>query len=178
MSEPVRFFVRGKPEPAGSKTNMPRGIKSFPFVVTSFKHLMAVYPIVDANKNAAGWKKTVAAVAQYEMAGRRILEGPLGVRFVFHFERPAGHLLTDGRSLSSSGRKFNRHTKAPDVLKLARAVEDAMTGTVYVDDSQIIDEHLRKAWSYRTGVEVLVWSLLDEPDDEVEGYGLGPMTNF
>jgi hypothetical protein len=51
----------------------------------------------------------------------------------------------------------------PDVLKLARAIEDAITGVIWVDDSQIIDEHLYKRWGDPARVEVTI-----EPASEVQ----------
>lgn len=128
------FFVRGKPEPAGSKTNMPR--KKFPWVVSNMKQLAALYPIVDANKNAAGWKKTVAGVAAYEYL-EQPLDEPVALELVFVVSRPVAHWLRDGQ-LSTAGRRQSRPISPPDALKLARAVEDALTGIVYVDDSRIV----------------------------------------
>jgi Holliday junction resolvase RusA-like endonuclease len=130
---------------SGSKTNMPRS--KFPVTVMSVKHMMSVFPLVDANKNAKTWKETVGKVALVEMNGRPPLEGPLRVTLTFLIERPKTHLLSDGVSLSAEGLRRPNHCQKPDVLKLARAVEDGMTGVVYVDDSQIIEEILQKRWA-------------------------------
>jgi Holliday junction resolvase RusA-like endonuclease len=128
----IEFVVYGKPEPAGSKKAVPMGQR---------------WGVVDDNKKADAWKKTVGKVALVEMNGRQPLEGPLRVSFTFLIARPASHLLSDGVSLSATGRARPVHTFRPDVLKLARAVEDGMTGVVYVDDSQIIEEILQKRWA-------------------------------
>jgi Holliday junction resolvase RusA-like endonuclease len=42
----------------------------------------------------------------------------------------------------------------PDVLKLARAVEDALTGILYRDDAQIVTEVLRKRYGDPPRVEI------------------------
>ena len=149
MIEPVRFRVLGIPQPAGSKKAV--SIKGRNFT-----------QVVDANRKAAPWKKTVARVAAVEMMGRRIIEGAIGVRFVFEFVRPPSHLLKDG-SLSSTGRGFRLHTKKPDALKLARAVEDALTGVVYVDDCNIVYEVISKRWGDENAVTVTVWAMYDDP---------------
>lgn len=47
-------------------------------------------------------------------------------------------------------------TSKPDLLKLARGVEDALTGIVYEDDAQIVFETMRKQWSQIEGVQVRV----------------------
>lgn len=128
----VCFMVRGKPEPAGSKKGYTVGRK----VV-----------IVDANDQARQWKGNVAIHARLQMHGRDPLTGPLRVTLTFLCQRPDSHYLSDGFTLSKAGERFLCKTSKPDVLKLARAVEDALTGIVYADDAQIIDERLKKRWT-------------------------------
>jgi Holliday junction resolvase RusA-like endonuclease len=38
----------------------------------------------------------------------------------------------------------------PDGLKYARAVEDSLTGIIYLDDSQNVDLHIKKRYAYTT----------------------------
>ena len=45
------------------------------------------------------------------------------------------------------------------MLKLARAVEDALTGIVWRDDAQIVDEQLSKVYGEPARVEVDVAEL-------------------
>jgi Holliday junction resolvase RusA-like endonuclease len=72
----------------------------------------------------------------------------------FYFLRPKSHYRTNGE-LKNSAPKFM--TKTPDLFKCARAVEDAITGIVYLDDSQICEEHIFKHYSsYTSGVIVSV----------------------
>ena len=47
-------------------------------------------------------------------------------------------------------------TSKPDVLKLARLVEDALTGVLFIDDAQIITELIEKHWGEPARVEVRV----------------------
>jgi Holliday junction resolvase RusA-like endonuclease len=54
-------------------------------------------------------------------------------------------------------------TVRPDVLKLARAVEDALTGLVWRDDSQIVVELLTKQYGEQASCEVLVAELGSQP---------------
>lgn len=141
------FFVRGRPEPAGSKKAVPlRGQKGARSIV------------VDANKNAAPWKKQVADVARYEYTGEP-LDEPLCMDLVFTVKRPEGHWLKDGR-LSAEGQRRSRPTSPPDALKLARGVEDALTGVVYRDDSLIVyGSQLKRYQASReepTGVRIRV----------------------
>lgn len=152
--ETVAFFVKGKPEPAGSKR-----------AVTIPGHRFT--QVVDANKNAPRWKKTVAGVAEYEMldGGHRIIQGPCCCKMEFVVARPKGHWLTGG-GLSAEGQRKPFPISPPDALKLARAVEDAMTGVVYVDDAmivhEVIDKRYQKTRDEQVGVQVYVWPRREE----------------
>jgi Holliday junction resolvase RusA-like endonuclease len=47
----------------------------------------------------------------------------------------------------------------PDVLKLARAAEDALTGIIWSDDALIVQEHLYKAYDATPGLLLSVQSM-------------------
>ena len=132
--------IPGKPQPGGSKRAFtPRGWNR---------------PIItDANPKAADWKRTVQVFAQQAMSGT-VLEGPLLVVMRFHLARPQGHW--GKRGLLPSAPPFP-HRK-PDVLKLGRSTEDALTGIVWRDDAQIVEERLYKVYAESgwTGVEIEV----------------------
>jgi Holliday junction resolvase RusA-like endonuclease len=125
----IVFTVYGKQEPAGSKSAYVRGGHA---------------NVVDANKKAKPWKKLVRDTAELAMRGRLLYRGPLEVTFKFYRALNKGDVLADGVSLSASRRHDWYPATKPDLLKLARAIEDAMTGIIYLDDAQIVDEHLRK----------------------------------
>jgi Holliday junction resolvase RusA-like endonuclease len=124
----VSFTVFGVAQPAGSKKA---------FVVKG----RAV--ITDDAKRSRPWKTQVAQEAGLAMADRPLLDGPLLLELTFWVPRPKGHFGAKGVRPSAP-----RHpTVRPDVLKLARAVEDALTGVVYRDDAQICCETLQKAYT-------------------------------
>lgn len=108
----IEFTVFGKAEPAGSK-------RAFVMPKTG----RAV--VVDANSKAKPWKAQVAAEAAEAMGGRELLDGALLLDVSFFLPKP-----------KSVKRRYP--TVKPDVTKLLRGVEDAMTGIVYRDDSQIV----------------------------------------
>lgn len=163
----LAFQVVGHPEPAGSKRAVPnsRDWRVRPGVT---------WKVLDDNPKSDAWKKLVAQSAKNAQLARRIgrLEGPLYVQMTFHRLRPKAHLKTDG-SLNAEGGRNEYPTTKPDVLKLARAVEDAMTGIVYVDDAQIVSENLMKRYSDREGVEVTVMEV-SQPDAEIAYTGGRP----
>ena len=91
-----------------------------------------VRPIItDSNRNLKSWQSLVAAVAGETIRARddwQILEGPVRLSAAFYLPRPKG-----------LPKKYVAHTKAPDVSKLLRSTEDALSGIVYRDDSQIVE---------------------------------------
>jgi len=114
--------------------------------------------VVDANPKAKGWKKTVAEAATVAMQGREPFIGPVWLSLTFRVSRPKGHYLSDGVTLSAEGKRHRFPTRKPDALKLARAVEDALTeGGVYLDDAMIVSEKIVKEFTAGPeGVTVMV----------------------
>jgi Holliday junction resolvase RusA-like endonuclease len=147
----VKVVVKGKPEPAGSKKVLPRHGLRYPITILSVKQLLALSVVVDDNSQGRSWKKTISAVARYEMAQGDPLEGPLGVKFLFVLERPK----TVKRAYPVT---------RPDALKLARAVEDALTGIVWRDDAQVVHEVIDKRYQDTQDdpqrVEITVWRIV------------------
>jgi Holliday junction resolvase RusA-like endonuclease len=146
----ITFTVYGKPAPAGSK----RG-----FYNAKLKRVL----ITDANKGSRPWKNIVSAAGAAHYSGP-LLDCPLAVTMVFYQPRPGGQFGT-GRNagrLKSSAPQFP--TSKPDVLKLARGVEDALTGIVWRDDSRIVQETLAKRYGEPERVEITI-----TPIDHAEG---------
>jgi Holliday junction resolvase RusA-like endonuclease len=141
--EPMSFklTVYGTPAPAGSKKVVPMGGR---------------YGVVDASKRSAPWKKEIRQTAGRMREGSEPMDGPLEARFVFYVQRPKGHYGT-GRNegvVKESAPEFP--AVKPDVLKLARAVEDALSGIVYRDDCQIVIEQLEKRYGSPERVEIAI----------------------
>lgn len=153
MSEALSFWVAGHPEPGGSKTAFAlpnrQWRKGMPMAL-AFLHGKDGRPIinvVDANdKKVKPWRKLVAAAAGDAMtaAGLPLFDGALLVQMDFFVHRNKGHFGTgrNARLLKESAPLYP--AVAPDVLKLSRAAEDAMTGVVYTDDARTVDMLVRK----------------------------------
>jgi Holliday junction resolvase RusA-like endonuclease len=133
----ISFTVYGQPAPAGSKT-IGRGKQGQTFVR-------------DSSKRSYPWKRDVAQAAGIAMQGRTLLDGPLHVEIYFYVPRPKGHFGARGLRPSAP----EHPTVKPDVLKLARAVEDALAGVIYRDDAQIVSEVLGKRYGEPARCEVL-----------------------
>jgi Holliday junction resolvase RusA-like endonuclease len=131
----LRFTVVGVPIPQGS-------MKSF--VVRRKRDGKLIATTTADNPLTKGWRQTVA-----EMAARTLrLEENAGIYFTgavafevtFYLPRPvkllSGKYAGDGVP----------HLTRPDLSKLLRAAEDALSQVVWGDDSQITDLHGRKRY--------------------------------
>lgn len=144
----LEFEVFGKPRPGGSKK--------------SFRHPYTQKIVTVEDADNRNWRAAIAeagARALIGAGGSSLLEGPLRVSFTFVRARPAGHYGTGRNSgiLKASAPAFP--ATRPDVLKLTRAAEDALTGQVWRDDAQIVEEPLRKVWGSPERCEILIETL-------------------
>lgn len=138
----LEFRVDGTPQPRGSKKAITvpgrrRGL------------------LIDDNKQSGPWMDVVKFYARRAMAGRPPWDGPLCLKVIFFRERPAGHFRADG-SVKPSAPAFPA-TK-PDSSKYMRAVEDAMSQVVYVDDGRLVDSWPSKRWG-KPGVLIQLYRL-------------------
>lgn len=104
------FYAVGDPAPQGSK---------------SFKGIHGGHAVMaESSKRVAPWRQTVVAAA---FGAGLSLDGPVAVRMVFSVRRP------------KSARKDDRHPHAqPDVSKLARSTEDAITDAgLWTSDARV-----------------------------------------
>ncbi len=81
------------------------------------------------------WRKHVAKKAKKAFGNQVLWDGPIRLDLEFVLPRPESHYTKVGKRLTKSAPMD--HVTKPDRGKLARAVEDALSGVVYVDDSQI-----------------------------------------
>lgn len=141
----IAFFVPGKPEPAGSKRA---------FVLKGGAHPGRAI-ITDANKNSKNWKGDVTTAAQAAYQGEP-LTGPIQLDITFTILRPKGHFGSgkNADKLKDSAPAYP--ISKPDVLKLTRGAEDACTGVLWIDDAQIVAEHIFKVYGTRQGAHIEV----------------------
>jgi len=133
--------IYGKAEPAGSKRWVP------------LKNRKGVR-VIDANPRAADWKRLVADESALVWKGRPLLDTALVLNVLFYRPHPKSHYRTGRRA--GELKEFHRvyPTTKPDLLKLTRAIEDALTGIVYRDDSLICLETLHKLYGDPIRVEI------------------------
>jgi Holliday junction resolvase RusA-like endonuclease len=145
---PVEFTVLGRPQPAGSKRAFPR--KGGGVIVT------------DDNPRAKSWQQEIRTVALDAMGDATPFVDPVEVFFRFVLTRPLGH-FGSGRNAGSVRASAPVYPIVkPDVTKLIRAVEDAMTGIVFRDDAQIVNQRAYKTYGDPERVEVVVWKIVPQ----------------
>jgi Holliday junction resolvase RusA-like endonuclease len=144
-------FVPGEPKPGGSKravTNKRTG------------RIM----VIDACKMSADWKRSVALFCSVEYRDEPVA-GPVECEVTFYRARPKSHYGT-GRNEQQLKESAPRYpTGKPDVLKLMRSTEDALTGIIWLDDAQIVTETIRKRYGSSPGARIVV---KHQPMDENE----------
>lgn len=121
----LTFTVFGEAIPQGS---------SRAFMRPGMRH-----PVVTSdNPRLRGWRQLVAeaASAALEGVGQYDGTGAVAVVATFYLPRP--------KSLAA---KVRHHLTNPDLDKLARAINDALTGVLWRDDSQVTDLHVRKVYA-------------------------------
>lgn len=140
MKTRIRFTVVGMPAPGGSKKFIPH---------RSTGRMICM----DDGKGNAAWKRTVARFAAVAYRGP-LLEGAVWVNMLFIVPRPKDHYGTgkNAGTLKPSAPAYP--TTKPDVLKLARSTEDALTGVIWKDDSATVNLNLAKRYGDKPGVEI------------------------
>lgn len=138
----ISFFVNGLPKPAGSK----RG-----FYIEKIKRVV----ITDDCKGSRDWKTSVKHDGQRAYQGP-LLAGALNVTLTFNLPRPKGHYRTGNNAALLRDRAPAFPIIRPDVLKLARAVEDALTKIIWEDDAQIVTETIHKRYNGKPGVQIVI----------------------
>jgi Holliday junction resolvase RusA-like endonuclease len=130
---PIRFTVAGTPVPGGSK-------KAWAHPTTG-----RILVADDSGARGREWRARVAAVAQQAWPDGP-LEGPLVLTVTFHLARPKGHFGTGKNARNTRPSAPLYPANKPDTSKLVRALEDALTGVLWRDDSQVVTQHVAKRW--------------------------------
>lgn len=132
----------GVPQSGGSKKPVRRG-----------RGADAKLMLIDMNEaKVKPWRNTAKMVAAELMRGRDPYEGPLMLAVEFHMPRPKSHHGVHGVRRSAPSYPIVR----PDATKLLRPLEDALTGIVWNDDSQIVEQIVRKRYGDPPRAEVRV----------------------
>lgn len=118
LAADLQIVVFGTPGPQGSKS-----FKGMRVSKTSGKQTPV---LIESSKKVKPWRSDVAAAAKE--IGCAPLAGPLAVSVVFTLKPP--QRMPKGRT---------HPTCYPDLSKLLRSTEDALTGLAWADDAQVVE---------------------------------------
>jgi len=95
-----------------------------------------------------------------------VIEGEIMLCTYFQFARPKSHYRTGkyAGELKDSAPKY--HTQKPDVTKLVRGVEDALSKIIYRDDCIIVKQINEKGWG---PIDCCILRIFPHPWDWSEG---------
>ena len=154
----IEFFVPGIPRPGGSK-------KGF------YNKKSGRVIIVDAGTHTKPWRQTIMSFALGEAATHGLLQHPGGLSVCFFLPRPKKHYGTGKNSSVLKPDASYWHSIAPDTTKLMRALEDALTGILWRDDSQVVWQIGCKVYSEMPGARVRIYHVKNTDTDEtVQGF--------
>lgn len=153
----VMFTAHGVPRPAGSK-------KGFP--IKRKDGSIGVNLTDTSGKNGRIWRAVIQDAARQAMGDFDLMTGPLACVMVFNMPRPKKHYRTGKHAHELRKDAPYYHIVKPDACKLQRAVEDALTGIVWRDDSQVSLVYSTKIYKELPSVTVSIWG--------IEGQRSGP----
>jgi crossover junction endodeoxyribonuclease RusA len=115
----TQFFVEGLPATQGSKQFVTR------------------YYARDSCRRLPEWRRAVATSARIAYKGEPVKGDAVHLRFEFMLPRPKSHFGTGRNQWILKPDAPSNPIVKPDLIKMARAVEDSMSSIVYHDDSQV-----------------------------------------
>lgn len=116
----IQIEVLGLPRPGGGK-------------IGGFNRNTGKSFVRPDNPNTAVWRSDVMVAAHAQYQGD-LLTGPIRMEYDFRFPRPKYHFRKNGE-LKPNAPIW--HTTKPDLTKVIRSTEDALTGIVWRDDSLV-----------------------------------------
>lgn len=152
----LKITVYGLPAPQGSKKHVGNGV------------------MIESSAKVKPWRQDVkqaALDAIAQLPDWTPLDGPLVASMVFTFARPKGHYRTGRNAHLLRDAAPARPAVTPDLSKILRSTEDALTGVIWADDARVVGyAHLGKFYAGTNAADVLtmpgcvirVWPLAAE----------------
>ena len=101
-----------------------------------------------AHKKLKSWRKDIGAMAKQEMGSAPIIKGAVFMTVHYYFLRP-----------QSAPKSRTYPTVKPDGDKLDRAILDALTGVIYVDDAQVVYRTSAKHYGVTARAEIFLMEI-------------------
>lgn len=137
MSRGIRLVVAGTPAPQGSKRAF-TGKDGKARVIES------------SHERVKSWRQAVIdeARSELDMAGWEPYTGPLTLEVQFYMRRPASHYGTGKNRDRLKPSAPRRPAGTPDLSKLVRSTEDALTDAgIWKDDALVVAIHAVKLYA-------------------------------
>jgi crossover junction endodeoxyribonuclease RusA len=115
-------FVPGQARPQGSKRSFGKG-----------------RGMTESSVHVGPWRERVALFAHQARVGQPLIERLVPVQTVIEFVLP--------RPKSAAKRSTPPMIRQPDLDKMLRAIDDALTGVVWSDDAQVTETHTMKRYA-------------------------------
>lgn len=103
-------------------------------------------------KNA---EATIASVWR-EAGEPRLNDGAISIDITNFVERPAGHFNSKSELNAEGQRHPYPEKQKPDLDNSAKLIMDALNGRAYKDDVRVVDLVVRRRWSGRAGIRVVI----------------------
>jgi Holliday junction resolvase RusA-like endonuclease len=136
MTLVVTFTVDGDPVPKGR----PRFARRGQFVQT----------YTDAK--TIDYETQVAMRARHAIGSTKPLEGALSVFLYMRYTVPASY----SKKRKEACLRGVEYPKRIDIDNVYKSITDAMNGIVYLDDSQIVEAHIKKVYAEESGANIMV----------------------
>jgi Holliday junction resolvase RusA-like endonuclease len=145
----ITIVVAGAPAPQGSKKAIIN------------RHTGKV-ALIESSKAVKPWREAVRSEAAAVMRTLALepLDGPVWAEMAFYFRRPRSHYRTGRYSHLLRPDAPIAPITPPDLSKLRRATEDALTDAgVWADDARVVGICDGKFWATNTGAVIHVHNL-------------------
>lgn len=145
MPDEIKFTVYGRPQQRGSKQAIARyGKDGKPLM----KNGRVMTFAKDMNEKSKEWMSLVRDAASEAYGNRELLTDPIVLSAVFWFSRPKAHYGSGRNADKLKPSAPIRHAQSPDLAKLVRCLEDALTGIVWRDDKQVFQYFdIQRRWT-------------------------------
>jgi Holliday junction resolvase RusA-like endonuclease len=105
------------------------------------------------DKQTLTYEAMIATFAKQAMGGTEPLKTPVSVFLYVRLPIPQSYPKKRREACLNGAEK---PCKKPDIDNIAKTYLDAMNGVIFVDDTQVIDLHVKKLYAAEAGVDVMV----------------------
>jgi len=99
------------------------------------------------------YETAIQLCASKAMGSQKPLETPVSVFLYIRLPVPQSYSKKRTEACLAGS---ERPAKKPDIDNVAKCFLDAMNGVVYLDDTQVVDLHIKKLYSAVAGVDVAI----------------------